>query len=178
MSHRELPRSGRGCLAAVVGLPLAAAGGVAALVLAFGHPGPSPSAAPPVTVHRTLVSVRTEVQPVPLPPVVVHPTSSPRVPGTARSPEPTRSPDRREAERSPDAPPPPSSAQAVGPRARVDLPPTRTRDATTTTGPVATTTEAPVTTAEPTSPTTTGSGEQGVAPETALADAGRHGEVP
>ncbi|MFE9743543.1 hypothetical protein ACFYOT_01420 [Saccharothrix saharensis] len=172
MSHRELPRSGRGCLAAVVGLPLAAAGGVAALVFAFDHPGPSPSAAPPVTVHRTLVSVRTEVRHVPLPPVVVHATPAPRAWGTDRSPVP--SPERREPRTSEVAPRP--STQAVGPRPRVEPPPT---DVVTTTEsvPPTTTTEVPVTTTIPPTSPTTGSGEQGVAPEAAFADAGRDGEV-
>ncbi|TQM81219.1 hypothetical protein FHX81_3581 [Saccharothrix saharensis] len=54
MSRRELPRSGRGCLAAVV--------------------------APPVTVNHTLVSVRTEVRTVALPPVVVPATPGCRPP--------------------------------------------------------------------------------------------------
>ncbi|MGM1063526.1 hypothetical protein [Saccharothrix sp. Mg75] len=44
MSHRLLPRSGRGCFSAVVLLPLAAAGGLAALLLAVDRPAPPPGA--------------------------------------------------------------------------------------------------------------------------------------
>ncbi|XVV04590.1 hypothetical protein ACQPW3_04020 [Actinosynnema sp. CA-248983] len=67
MSHRELPRSGRGCVSAVVLLPVVALGGVLALVLTFGT-----ESEPPVEQGRrtdapgrpTLVSLRTTA-PVP-----------------------------------------------------------------------------------------------------------------
>ncbi|QQQ77101.1 hypothetical protein IOD16_00620 [Saccharothrix sp. 6-C] len=161
MSHREVPRSGRGCLAAVVVLPLAAVGGAAVLVLTFGQPAPPPSAQSPVTAHQTLVSVRTAVPPAALSPlVVVHPTSS-SPPGASRSPEPAPTPtptpsaDRR-ADHEPQVAPT-TSARDAGPRARGELPPTRsfpaptttTAEPTPTTAPPVTTTAPPVTTTAP-----------------------------
>ncbi len=69
MSHRLSPRSGRGCFLAVVVLPLAAAGGVAALVLAFRQPDPAADRAGGevvVTARPTQVSARAGVPPAPL----------------------------------------------------------------------------------------------------------------
>jgi hypothetical protein len=136
-------------------LPMAAAGGVAALVLTFGHSDPSPSAQPRTTAYQTLVSVRTAAPPAPLPPVVVRPTSS-HPPEVARSPQPTPSPDRRDLLQ-PHVPLP-TSARAVSPRARVDLPPTRTHPTTTTVAaqPTATTAPPVTSTTEPTTEPTTG----------------------
>lgn len=47
MSHREEPRSGRGCFGAVVVLPFLALGGMFALIALTGSPSESPLAAPP-----------------------------------------------------------------------------------------------------------------------------------
>ncbi|WP_434450891.1 hypothetical protein [Lentzea sp. E54] len=47
MSHREEPRSGRGCFGAVVVVPFLAFGGMFALIALTGSPAESPSAAPP-----------------------------------------------------------------------------------------------------------------------------------
>ncbi|MEU4744291.1 hypothetical protein AB0G02_28040, partial [Actinosynnema sp. NPDC023658] len=90
VSHREVPRSGRGCVSAVVGLPVVAMGGVAALVLVFGQPEP-PSSVPggvPGATRQTLVSVsvRTSALPVPVPRVGVEPVVT-RSAATAQDPE-------------------------------------------------------------------------------------------
>lgn len=47
MSHREEPRSGRGCFGAVVVVPFLALGGMFALIALTGSPDESPLAAPP-----------------------------------------------------------------------------------------------------------------------------------
>ncbi|MEU7524775.1 hypothetical protein AB0A74_03500 [Saccharothrix sp. NPDC042600] len=62
MSHRELPRSGRGCVSAVVLVPLAALGGVLALVLTFGVESEDPveqGRRTDAPARPTLVSLRT-----------------------------------------------------------------------------------------------------------------------
>lgn len=47
MSHREEPRSGRGCFGAVVVVPFLALGGMFALIALTGSPSEAPLAAPP-----------------------------------------------------------------------------------------------------------------------------------
>ncbi|MGW6444630.1 hypothetical protein [Lentzea sp. NPDC055074] len=47
MSHREEPRSGRGCFGAVVVVPFLALGGMFALIALTGGPAEAPRAAPP-----------------------------------------------------------------------------------------------------------------------------------
>jgi hypothetical protein len=49
MSHREEPRSGRGCFGAVVVVPFLALGGMFALIALTGSPDEAPLAAPPPT---------------------------------------------------------------------------------------------------------------------------------
>jgi len=46
MSHREEPRSGRGCFGAVVVVPFLALGGMFALIALTGSPSEAPLAAP------------------------------------------------------------------------------------------------------------------------------------
>ncbi|MFD4641927.1 hypothetical protein ACFWN2_31805 [Lentzea sp. NPDC058436] len=53
MSHREEPRSGRGCFGAVVVVPFLALGGMFALIAFTGAGGESPLAAPPPSVRPT-----------------------------------------------------------------------------------------------------------------------------
>jgi hypothetical protein len=49
LSHRDEPRSGRGCFGAVVVVPFLALGGMFALIAFTGDAGESPVGAPPVT---------------------------------------------------------------------------------------------------------------------------------